>query len=492
MIARGDNSTSLTRALVLFGESAAATVGRLRAPVVFAGGAAIPAALPVQNRRKAALQKHLTNIIQNCIMFSVKEAQTGLTIKTVAERTGVSVHTLRAWERRYGIPRPTRNAANRYRLYDERDLADVRWMKRQIESGLSPAQARLLFQPDAPASAFAAAQPPLADTRDALLAAFLASDEPAAQKILDQAFALFAPEHAALDILQPVMVALGERWATGEVTIWQEHLASNLVRRKLSAVLQAHTATTPRQPRVLTACAPAEEHEIGLLIFALLAQQQGWRVTYLGQRTPLADIANAARDVKPNWVVISVTTVIGLTSMLPWLVKENYPSTPLAIGGGLPTRVPALQAQLPGAFLAPDLGAAARALATLKPHREFFTPRRRHWDAAIALQEQRLTIAATVTQQMMNARRARWHAADLHLAGAYLTDLLACALAFDAPELMDAERQWLAQILPPRGVPAQAVADYLQLFARALDKILRAELAASCKPWLSRLENRSE
>ncbi len=49
----------------------------------------------------------------------MREHKPGFNIKIVSERTGVSVHTLRAWERRYGIPQPRRNVENRYRLYDE-------------------------------------------------------------------------------------------------------------------------------------------------------------------------------------------------------------------------------------------------------------------------------------------------------------------------------------------------------------------------------------
>ncbi len=74
------------------------------------------------------------------------EKNIGLNIKAVAERTGVSLHTLRAWERRYGVPRPARVPGNRYRVYDEQDLADVLWMKRQVAAGLAPARASALLE----------------------------------------------------------------------------------------------------------------------------------------------------------------------------------------------------------------------------------------------------------------------------------------------------------------------------------------------------------
>lgn len=65
-------------------------------------------------------------------------------IKVVSERTGISTHALRAWERRYGIPKPSRDAENCYRRYSEQDIADVLWLKHQIESGITPALAAAL------------------------------------------------------------------------------------------------------------------------------------------------------------------------------------------------------------------------------------------------------------------------------------------------------------------------------------------------------------
>ena len=74
------------------------------------------------------------------------EDKFGLTIKLVSERTGVSVHTLRAWERRYGVPSPARGAENQHRLYDDQNVADVLFMKQQVAQGVPPAQASALLR----------------------------------------------------------------------------------------------------------------------------------------------------------------------------------------------------------------------------------------------------------------------------------------------------------------------------------------------------------
>ena len=423
-------------------------------------------------------------------MFVMDNPQTGFTIKIVAERTGVSVHTLRAWERRYGVPQPQRGAGNHYRLYDENDIADVLWMKRQIEAGVAPAQAGWLFQQHRHPRAVGIAQAhePIAVTQAALMTALVNSDSSTAQKILDDAFALFAPDRVALEIIQPTLTEIGERWARNELSVGQEHYASNLIRKKLFAVLQSQSAPAAQ---IVAACAPAEDHEIGLLVFALLAQRQNWRVAYLGQRTPLADLANAAR-ANPAWIVVSVTTVIGLCSLIPLLAPENRPAAPLAFGGRLPDLVPALREHLPGVVLADNVIGSVRAFATLTPRAKLWTPGKRAWDAAHALQAQRFALTTeTVSKLMANVstkHRRIMNLEEVHTATLYLVDSLTSALAFDAPAIIDLDRAWLAQAMPPRAVSSELIARHIEIFARALERTL-GEPARQFKPLIARLQD---
>jgi DICT domain-containing protein len=58
-----------------------------------------------------------------------------LTISDLAQRTGVSAATLRAWELRHGFPTPTRRESG-HRRYDERDVALVKEVARRREAGV--------------------------------------------------------------------------------------------------------------------------------------------------------------------------------------------------------------------------------------------------------------------------------------------------------------------------------------------------------------------
>lgn len=412
----------------------------------------------------------------------MSERQAGLTIKVVAERTGVSVHTLRVWERRYGIPQPDRDAGNHYRLYDEQDIADVLWLKHQVESGISPALATALRrQEQAQSRTLAQTQSaqPLDTMRAVLEHALAASDESTVRRVLDQLFALYSPEQVAQQIIEPTMHELGARWQRNELDVWQEHLASNIVRQRILAFLQAQPEPPPTAPALVAACAPEEQHELGLLLFALFAQRQGWHVTYLGQRTPLANVLPLAA---PNrWVALSVTTTTGLASLLPLLSEVNLPRARLLFGGYLFNQVPRLREHVPGVFLGASAQESIRTLNTREPQPNEWMPAKKYLRAALNLQSARLKLGWETIEHLASERTnksQRWlDAQGLTMPTLFLIDALSSALAFQVPDLVDAQRFWLTQVMPPHGVSAQLINLYLDSFTRAAKHSLEQDTA---------------
>jgi DNA-binding transcriptional MerR regulator len=57
-------------------------------------------------------------------------------IRAAWQRTGLKPGTMRAWERRYGVPSPLRRP-NGHRLYAEYDLKLLRWLVAQTEAGMT-------------------------------------------------------------------------------------------------------------------------------------------------------------------------------------------------------------------------------------------------------------------------------------------------------------------------------------------------------------------
>jgi MerR family transcriptional regulator, light-induced transcriptional regulator len=227
-----------------------------------------------------------------------------LRIGQLAKRTGVSPELLRAWEQRYRLLQPTRTAGG-FRLYSAADEARFRRMQSLVAGGLAAAQAaHLVLSGDEPApqAASAPATTTLEDAAGNLAASLDRLDEQAANTALDRLFAAYTVETVLQEVILPYLHRLGERWATGEVSVAQEHFASNLLRGRLLGLAQGWGQG--RGPGAILACVPGEQHELGLLAFGVSLRRRGWRITYLGTDSPIDAVADIARSLAPAVVVL--------------------------------------------------------------------------------------------------------------------------------------------------------------------------------------------
>jgi MerR family transcriptional regulator, light-induced transcriptional regulator len=224
-------------------------------------------------------------------------------IGELAERTGVRSDLLRAWERRYGLLRPTRSDAG-YRLYSSEDEERVRAMVRQLGAGAPAGEAARLVlgganAPEPAAPALPAAPAELREALDRF-------DDAGAQAALDNLMSALSFETVARQVILPYLRELGERWQRGEASVAQEHFATIVLRGRLLALARGWDRGTG--PRALLACAPDEQHELGLIVFGLALRQHGWRITYLGANTPVETLTAAVGELSP-----AATVLIALT-----------------------------------------------------------------------------------------------------------------------------------------------------------------------------------
>lgn len=241
---------------------------------------------------------------------------TTMRIGELAARTGVSVHVLRVWERRYGLLIPSRSTGG-YRLYGPQDEWRVREAVRLREQGLPTAQAaetalsasrqvvppRRSDEADEPPSGEEMPAGGVAQLRDRLLQATADFDGAEAHAVLDLALQQLGVETSISSVILPVLHETGERWASGQFTVAQEHFASNLVRSRLSTLTLAWGSGSG--PVAVLACPPGERHDLGLLSFGVVLGRAGWRIGYLGADTPVATLGSAVEALNPDVVVLS-------------------------------------------------------------------------------------------------------------------------------------------------------------------------------------------
>jgi MerR family transcriptional regulator, light-induced transcriptional regulator len=239
-----------------------------------------------------------------CLVFVYTAAVSvpSLRIGEVSRRTGLSPEVLRVWERRYGVLQPARSSGG-FRLYSDADVARVARMQRLLDDGLSPAEAALVVaeQPEPPA---AATGHDASASAAELVAALAAFDEPAAQATVDRLFDELTTEAVLRDVVIPVLHEVGERWERGELSVAQEHFASNVIRGRLLGLARGWARGIG--PQALLACPPGERHDLGLIAFGIALNRLGWRIAFLGADTPYDTLAGAADAVRPAAIVLAL------------------------------------------------------------------------------------------------------------------------------------------------------------------------------------------
>jgi methanogenic corrinoid protein MtbC1 len=162
-------------------------------------------------------------------------------------------------------------------------------------------------------------------------------DEPAAQLAWDRLLSDLTLETVLRDIVLPYLYDLGERWKRQEITIAQEHFASNMIRGRLASLARGWGAG--HGPRAILACPPGELHDLPLMIFGIVLHRSGWRVDYLGANTPIEELVTTAHRIQSDLVVLAAVSEHLFAEIVPELVHVGA-RTQLALAGvGATTRI---------------------------------------------------------------------------------------------------------------------------------------------------------
>jgi DNA-binding transcriptional MerR regulator/methylmalonyl-CoA mutase cobalamin-binding subunit len=261
-------------------------------------------------------------------------------IHVAAELSGVRVELIRAWERRYGVLVPKRTASG-YRVYTDRDVALLRRLKQLTEQGVSISEAatmlpQLLMELETTQPRPEVSLSSVRAWLDEVLRAAEGLEQARVSEVLDEVMAALLPLRAYDEVLVPLQREVGERWHAGTFSVAQEHLVTQEVRARLIGLL--HAAPNRGRRRVVLACFPEEQHEIGLLGVALRMRHAGLSVTLLGQRTPAEEVGRTARRLNADLVGLSAVTDLGTTSFEGTLsrIKAELPEgTALWVGGAV-------------------------------------------------------------------------------------------------------------------------------------------------------------
>lgn len=299
--------------------------------------------------------------------------------------------TLRRWESRYNVIVPERTDSG-YRLYSQQHIDTILWLRARIEEGMSISRACAMLRhmggDPGPYQAYQAQRPntgsqlapssaPVAPAheprsfealRRELLQALQAVNEEQAGAVLRDALSLYSVEDVCLGLIQPVLVAIGEAWFRGEITVAEEHFAASFMRARLENIF--HSSPHNRSgPLVIVGCAPGELHEIGAMFLAVFLRRAGYRVVYLGQNVPLESLRSMIYALHPEAVCLSAArpetaaSLYGLRDFLDEMERKRGRSPLLAYGGQVFNRYRQIIERLGGVYLGEDARVAVQRLA---------------------------------------------------------------------------------------------------------------------------------
>lgn len=288
------------------------------------------------------------------------------TIAVVSRRTGISQLLLRAWERRYGAVAPGRTDTGR-RLYADADIQRLQLLSRLTDHGhrIGDIATLPLAELETLAGEIVELSPrplplPAVTQLDELLGAALQAvadlDPTRLEGLLARASVVLSRPILRRELLQPLLVEIGERWHDGTLRIAHEHMATAVVKAFLANLTQGRAAATGAPGLVITTPA-GQRHELGALMAASQALEAGWRVLYLGSDLPAEEIAMAVQKSEARAILLSLVYPGDDPA-----VMEQLRALRRFVGDGLPILVGGQAAQ---SYLTTLVGINARLLENL-------------------------------------------------------------------------------------------------------------------------------
>jgi len=409
-------------------------------------------------------------------------------LKVVLKETGLTADTLRAWERRYGLPVPQRSAGG-HRLYSQRDIETIKWlMKRQTE-GLSISRAVDMWNEQLASGADPLAglrQTTLASastipaqyasdtTLDSLRASWIAAclnfSESSAEQTLNQAFSIFPVEAVCTQVLQRGMSEIGNLWYENRASVQQEHFAAGLAMRRLDALLSASPAPT-RNLTLIVGCAADEWHAFTPLLLSLFLRRRGLNIIYLGANVPAEQFSNTVKNTKTDLVILVAQQLITAATLQQTALMLSSQNIPVAFGGRIFNLHPNLPDSISGYFLGPELDTALDEIETI------LTTKTKHSQPQAASQ---IYIAA---HQAYVAKRAQIELTiketleplaispeEIRTSIYFLGENITAALQLGDMSHVSTEIDWLKGLLQSHGSPKGQLVRFMQVYSEAVAK----------------------
>lgn len=229
-------------------------------------------------------------------------------IKTIEQMTGLSRNTITAWERRYDLLEPTKDASG-YRAYADADVELLLRVRSLLDQGFQIGEivARIRAERSSGAPVREPAES-IAELRRSLLEHLIAFDRVAAEEVVHRLLELSFRRRLD-EVYVPVLHEIGTGWAGGRYSVAQEHFATAFIREQMITMLKSLEVGPRDGPLTVCAGFPGENHELGLLAVAIHLALRGHRIVYLGANLPIDELVGVLSKRVANLACVSAVAV---------------------------------------------------------------------------------------------------------------------------------------------------------------------------------------
>lgn len=257
-------------------------------------------------------------------------------IKDLENLTGIKAHTIRMWEQRYGILKPERTDTN-IRLYGTSDLKMMLNIALLNNHGIKISKIAQMSHDEIRAKVMETINKAgnYDNQINALTLAMIDLDEAQFEKIMATNILQYGFEKTMINIIYPFLIKIGTLWTTDTINPAQEHFITNLIRQKIIVAIDGQFEPRPNPKKFMLFLPEGELHEISLLFSYYIIKSRGHKVIYLGQSTPLSDLAQVYDIHKPDYLLTVITSVPPEDTVQSYVdaLCNRFPDTHLLLSG---------------------------------------------------------------------------------------------------------------------------------------------------------------
>ena len=223
-------------------------------------------------------------------------------ISQLSQFSGIKPHTIRIWEQRYNALSPDRSEGNT-RYYDDKQLRRLLNIVSLMDNGLKVSQLCSMTDKELFSRIHSSVKYGQDDNAEfyvnQLIAAGMSFDSVDFDVTLSNCILKYGLKESYKKVIYPLMERIGLLWASDVLPVATEHFISNLIRQKLSAIIDSLEAPDSSSETWMLFLPEGEFHELALLYAHFLIRLSGRKVIYLGSNVPFEFLKFAVNETKP-------------------------------------------------------------------------------------------------------------------------------------------------------------------------------------------------